>query len=104
MPVSPQLDAKPLSHTSIVPASSADEESLLLPPDSDLHSLDFDQLQRYSIVARLLDRLLAGSSSPLRVLEVGANVLNLLPRFLNPNRVQVTRCDVERFSVDAECV
>ena len=112
MPVSPQLDAKPLSHPSILPASSADQESLLLPPDPDLHSLDFDQFQRYSIVARLLDRLLAGSSSgggkfrtcttPLRVLEIGANVLNLLPRFLNPTRVQVIRCDVERFSDDAE--
>ena len=114
MPVSPQLDARPLSHTSIVPASSADERSLLLPHDPDLHSLDFDQLQRYSIVARLLDRLLAGSSSgggkfrtcttPLRVLEIGANVLNLLPRFLNPSRVQIIRCDVERFSDDPEFV
>src|SRR5437870_725144 len=109
MPVSPPLDAKPLSHISIAPASSADEGSLLLPHDPDVHSLDFDQLQRYSIVARLLDRLLAGSSSyggatPLRVLEVGANVLNLLPRFLNPARVKVTRCDVERFSDDPDFV
>src|SRR5207249_2511804 len=47
MPVSPQLDARPLSHTSIVPASSADEPSLLLPHDPALHSFDFDQLQRY---------------------------------------------------------
>src|SRR5437773_3428647 len=104
MPDSPKLDATPLSHTSIVPASSADEGSLLLPHDPDLHSLDFDQLQRYSIVARLLDRLLAGSSSSLRVLEVGTNVLNLLPRFLNPSRVQIIRCDVERFSDDPEFV
>jgi glycosyltransferase involved in cell wall biosynthesis len=79
-------------------------ESLLLPAGPDIHSLDFDQLQRYSLTARLLDRLLAGSSHPIRVLEVGANVLNLLPRFLDPARVQITRCDVERYSEEPDFV
>jgi len=86
---------------------------LLLPPDPDLHSLDFDQLQRYSIVAGCWtgcwpDPPLVAASSNLHHsfarLGVGANVLNLLPRFLNPTRVQVIRCDVERFSDDPEFV
>jgi glycosyltransferase involved in cell wall biosynthesis len=86
--------------------------SLLLPTGPEVLSLDYDQLQRYSITARLLDRLLAGgpaysvrgSCEPMRVLEVGANFLNLLPLFLDPARVQVTRCDVERFSDDPDFV
>ncbi|HEV2948661.1 MAG TPA: glycosyltransferase [Gemmataceae bacterium] len=84
--------------------SARDEESLLLPAGMEVHSLDFDQLQRYSITARLLDCLLAGASRPVRILEVGTNVLNLLPRFLDPARVQVNRCDVERFSDDPDFV
>jgi GT2 family glycosyltransferase/predicted SAM-dependent methyltransferase len=84
--------------------SSKDEGSLLLPAGAEVHSLDFDQLQRYSIAARLLDRLSAGAPRPIRILEVGANVLNLWPRFLDPARVQVTRCDVERYSDDPDFV
>jgi glycosyltransferase involved in cell wall biosynthesis len=83
-----------------------------LPASAEIQSLDFDQLQRYSITARLLDRLLAsdpaygvrGSCGPIRILEVGANVLNLLPRFLDPKRVRLTRCDVERCSDDPDYV
>jgi glycosyltransferase involved in cell wall biosynthesis/SAM-dependent methyltransferase len=86
------------------PAPTPIKESLLLPANSDIRSLDFDQLQRYSITARLLDRMLAGAPCPVRVLEVGANVLNLLPKFLDPTRVHVTRCDVERLSDDPEFV
>jgi hypothetical protein len=119
-PVSPRLAVVTGSHPStpdetvscrLVPRESIDkledrngEKSLLLPANSDVHSLDFDQLQRYSITARLLDRMLAGAPCPVRVLEVGANVLNLVPKFLDPARVQVTRCDVERFSDDPEFV
>jgi GT2 family glycosyltransferase/SAM-dependent methyltransferase len=87
--------------TSLTPR---DEESLLLPAGMEVHSLDFDQLQRYSITARLLDRLLAGTCRPVRILEVGANVLNLWPRFFDHTRVLVTRCDVERFSDDPDFV
>src|SRR5262245_23020563 len=61
-------------------------------PDLD-SILDFDQWQRYSAVARCLDRLCAGLSGPIRVLDVGCNVLNLLPCFLDCERVQVIRCD-----------
>src|SRR5438132_9217603 len=121
MPFPPTLESNPVSPRLAVmagsrsasteennretePGASASEESLLLPANSDVHSLDFDQLQRYSMVARLLDRLLAGAPCPVRVLEVGSNVLNLLPRFLNPARVKVTRCDVERFSDDPDFV
>src|SRR4051812_25393712 len=55
--------------------------------------LDFDQLQRYGVVARLIDRLCSGLSGPIRVLDVGCNVLNLLPCYLDPERVHVIRCD-----------
>ncbi len=66
----------------------------LLRPAPDLDDiLDFDQLQRYGLVAQLLDRLCAGLSGTVRVLDVGCNVLNHLPRFLDPDRVRVIRCD-----------
>jgi GT2 family glycosyltransferase len=54
----------------------------------------FDQQQRYGLVTRLLDRLLGESGRPVRVLEVGSNVINLLPRFFDPDQVKVTRCDL----------
>ncbi len=112
MPVSPSLESNPIL-SQVLPRTPSGGESLLLPSGPEVHSLDYDQLQRYSITARLLDRMLAGPScggkfqtcpTPLRVLEVGANVLNLLPRFLNPVRVHVTRCDIERFSDDPDFV
>src|SRR5262249_2758152 len=72
----------------------ATDTRLLLPPEAQTTALDFDQFQRYALAARLLDRMLAGLGRPVRILEVGSNVLNLLPRFLNAGRVHVTRCDV----------
>jgi GT2 family glycosyltransferase len=81
-----------------------DDASLLLAVRPETAGLDFDQFQRYSAVAQVLDRLLAGLTGPVRVLEVGANVLNALPLFLDPERVRVTRCDVEPFSQDADFV
>lgn len=54
----------------------------------------FDQQQRYGLVALLLDRLLGPADRPVRVLEVGSNALNLFPRFFDPNRVKVVRCDL----------
>lgn len=102
MQVSEQL--KPINGEVSPRSEGAGEGSLLLPAGPEVHSLDFDQLQRYSITARLLDRLLAGTYSPVRVLEVGANVLNLLPHFLDTDRVHVTRCDVERYSDDPDFV
>jgi glycosyltransferase involved in cell wall biosynthesis len=82
----------------------AAEMQLLLPPGLQNTTLDFDQFQRYRITARLLDRMLAGLGRPVRILEVGSNVLNLLPRFLNASRVQVIRCDVSPCVVDPDFV
>ncbi len=103
MSVSPTLARNPISLDS-VPQGFCGEESLLLPAGPEVHALDYDQLQRYSITAQLLNRLLVDVPPPVRVLEVGANVLNLLPRFLDPSRVQITRCDVERFSEDPDFI
>jgi SAM-dependent methyltransferase len=66
--------------------------------------LDFDQFQRYSHVATLLDRMLCSFAGPIRILEVGCNVLDLLPHFLDTRRVQVIGCDVERFRSDPNFV
>jgi glycosyltransferase involved in cell wall biosynthesis len=76
----------------------------LQPAGPEIESLDFDQLQRYSATAKLLDRLLTGAPRPVQILEVGANVLNLWPRFLDPVRVRMTRCDLEQFEGDADFV
>jgi GT2 family glycosyltransferase len=71
----------------------ASANSFLRPaPDCDA-ILDYDQQSRYSLVANLIDRLCTGIGGSIRVLEVGSNVLNLLPTFLDPSRVHVTRCD-----------
>lgn len=78
--------------------------SLLRPLDGSEKHLEYDQLQRYSHVAAILDRMLGSLARPIRILEVGCNVLNLLPRFLDSRRVQVTSCDVERFRTDDDFV
>ncbi len=78
--------------------------SLLRPCPDELQSMDFDQLQRYGVTAFLLDRLLADLDGPVHLLEVGANVLNVWPRFLDPARVRVTRCDVEPYAADPDFV
>ncbi|HEY8504411.1 MAG TPA: class I SAM-dependent methyltransferase, partial [Gemmataceae bacterium] len=56
-------------------------------------SLDHDTRLRYGRAAELLDRLCRGLTGPVRILEVGCNVLNLLPAYFDPDRVHVTRCD-----------
>lgn len=76
---------------------SAKAASSLLIGQPLVAGLDFDQIQRYALAARLLDRMLRSHNGPVRILEVGCNELNLLPRFLDPERVQVIRCDVEKF-------
>ncbi|CAN5497534.1 hypothetical protein BH10PLA2_BH10PLA2_06820 [soil metagenome] len=72
-------------------------------PESEL-PLDYDQLQRYSHVARLLERMLASVTGTIRILDVGCNTLNLLPHFLDGDRVEVIGCDVERYRTDANFV
>lgn len=59
----------------------------------DLLTLDFDQYQRYRLCAELIVQLAGETSKPLSILEVGSNVLNLLPRFLPERLGQVIRCD-----------
>jgi len=61
--------------------------------NSDLASLDFDQLYRYGAAAVLLRPLVARAGRRVRILEVGANALHLLPAFLHPLTVDVVRCE-----------
>src|SRR5262249_18381811 len=83
----------PVSRPTSPPREGAALASLLRRADQPTPT-DFDQFQRYALAAVLLDRLLRIRETPLRVLEVGSNVLNLLPEFLDPARVQVVRCDL----------
>jgi GT2 family glycosyltransferase len=99
----------PTSLRRLLPPTAPGSDShaaTLLRPDPDLDAvLDFDRLQRYSRVSELIDRLCTGLAGPVRVLEVGCNVLNDFPRFFDPERVHVTRCDVyEDYSRDPEYV
>lgn len=55
---------------------------------------DLDQHQRYLAAAVLLKPLLEPLGRPARLLEVGSNVLHLLPAFLAPLVVEVVRADV----------
>ncbi|MFO0936627.1 MAG: glycosyltransferase [Gemmataceae bacterium] len=55
---------------------------------------DFDTRQRFGLVSELLDRLLKGLIGPVSILDVGCNVLNMIPDYFDPNLVRVTRCDV----------
>jgi GT2 family glycosyltransferase/SAM-dependent methyltransferase len=62
-----------------------------------LLALECDQYQRYGAVRAILGPLIeehAYAERPARILEVGSNVLDLLPQFLEPLPVEVTRCDV----------
>ncbi len=70
------------------------DTSLLAPITSEHHQIDYDQFQRYSAVAEILDNMLRRVRGPIRILEVGSNVLNLLPKFLNSDRIEVVRCDL----------
>lgn len=78
--------------------------SLLRTPEGLESQLEYDQFLRYSHVAILLERMLRAFSGPIRILEVGCNVLDLLPQFLDTSRVQIISCDVERFRSDANFV
>jgi len=79
--------------SAVAPVSSR----LLSPCGEDVLDLDWDLYLRYAMTARIIDRLLAGATLPVRVLEVGCNLHNVLPRFLDPELVQITRCDVEPY-------
>jgi O-antigen biosynthesis protein len=53
---------------------------------------DFDQHLRYSYAAELLSAICVSARCPAKILEVGSNVLNLWPNYLE--NVEVTRSDV----------
>ena len=55
--------------------------------------LDFDTAQRFGLATELLNRLLTGATAPVKILDVGCNVLNLLPAYFERELVRVTRCD-----------
>ncbi len=78
----------------LCPDSSIKAPTSLLRPDRGAADIrDYDQWSRYGTAADWLDRLFTGIAEPIRVLEVGCNVLNLLPEFLDADRVRITRCD-----------
>lgn len=79
-------------------------EGLLRPFGPETNCLDIDLFQRYALTARLLDRMLRQADKPVRILELGANYLNPLPRFIQPERMRLTRCDVQPFSHDSDFV
>jgi hypothetical protein len=57
-------------------------------------TIDYDLSRRYAQVAALLDRLCRDLPEPVRLLEVGCGVTNLLPGYFDAERVQVVRCDL----------
>lgn len=79
-------------------------DGLLAPWDETFESLDWDLLLRYSFAARSLQRMLGRQTTPVRILEVGCNVVNLLPRFFKPGVVELIRSDVARFDDDPNFV
>jgi GT2 family glycosyltransferase len=62
---------------------------------SRLGRIEFDQFHRYGAAAVLLKPLLAALGRPARILEIGCNVLDHLPAFLDPFPIELVRCDVE---------
>jgi SAM-dependent methyltransferase len=73
--------------------SPSSVDSFLRPTAALPEKLDFDTARRFGLATQLLDRLLAGLAGPVRILDVGCNVLDLLPYYFDPERVRVTRCD-----------
>jgi GT2 family glycosyltransferase/SAM-dependent methyltransferase len=78
--------------------------ALLVSEPPRLAGADFDVMQRYSLAARLLDRMIGQAPRPARILEVGCNTLDVLGQFLVRDQVRTTRCDVEPFADDPDFV
>ncbi len=78
--------------------------AMLRPCSRKLRGLDYDQLQRYLAVARVLDRMLGDAPRPVRLLEVGPNVLDLLPLMFGEGAVKVHYCDIQPHSPDVTLV
>lgn len=74
---------------------AAAHDTLLASMAPELAQLDLDQYERYAVTARWLAALLSSvRTRPVRLLEVGPNVLNLLPEFLDAAAIEVVRCDI----------
>lgn len=84
--------------------SASPGDGLLAPWDDSLEALEWDLLLRYSFAARSLQKMLGRQPTPVRILEVGCNVVNLLPKFFQPGAVELVRCDVSRFDDDPNFV
>ncbi|MBX7102525.1 MAG: glycosyltransferase [Gemmataceae bacterium] len=54
----------------------------------------FELWDRYVRAAGFIDELCCDADGPVRVLDVGCNVVKILSDLLDPARVQVVRCDV----------
>lgn len=80
--------------TSLRQTTRQDRPKSYLRPEADWPSqLDFDTTQRFGLAVALLDRLLTNAAGPVKLLDVGCNILNLLPSYFDPQLVRVTRCD-----------
>src|ERR1700686_4874817 len=70
-----------------------------MPYPRQLLQIDFDQFHRYAAVTILLKPLILAATSslcqPIRILEVGSNILNLLPTFLSHLPVEIVRADMQ---------
>src|SRR5262249_35518307 len=77
-------------------------ERLLVPRRAGGEAPQYHHVQRHSITPQGLEPRLGAAAAPARVLAVACNVLNLLPRFLDPRRYRVRRCDVRPFASDAD--
>ncbi|HEY2787462.1 MAG TPA: glycosyltransferase [Fimbriiglobus sp.] len=75
------------------PVSSNPTATFLRPTPKLPDKLDFDTVRRFGLATQLLDRLLVGVTGPAKILDVGCNVLQLLPNYFDPERVRVARCD-----------
>jgi GT2 family glycosyltransferase/SAM-dependent methyltransferase len=80
-------------------------KSYLRPGNEWPANLDYDTTLRFGLAATLLDRLLTNATGPVKLLDVGCNVLNLLPSYFETDRVRITRCDTfENISNDPHYV
>jgi len=71
-----------------------------MPYPRQLLQIDFDQFYRYAAVAILLKPLIRAARvtlrQPVRILKIGSHSLNLLPTFLAPLPVEITRADLQK--------
>src|SRR5262245_57367670 len=71
-PGGPTMSTAARTHRPAAPARAFLRPTPVLPD-----KLDFDTARRFGLATQLLDRLLTGLPGPVKVLDVGCNVLNL---------------------------